>query len=244
MIDRQDPLPVSGQCRLLGLSRSGCYYTPRPVSERDLDLMRKIDEHHISHPSHGSRRIQDGLLDREFVVGRDHVRSLMCRMGFEAVYPKPRLSQPLRGFAYLVAIMDWASRKTLSWRLSNTLDPSFCVEALEEAIAKFGVPEIFNTDQGSQFTSDDFIGVLERHGIQISMDGKGRWMDNVFVERLWRSLKYEEVYLKAYESMAEAREQIGIWFDHYNRKRRHQGLNRQTPDQAYWSTLPREASVA
>ena len=276
MIDRQDSLPVSRQCRLLGLSRSGCYYTPRPVSEWDLDLMRKIDEHHISHPSHGSRRIQDGLLDLGFAVGRDHVRSLMCRMGFEAVYPKPRLSQPHpahkvypyllrslsitranqvwatdityipmpRGFAYLVAIMDWASRKTLSWRLSNTLDPSFCVEALEEAIAKFGVPEIFNTDQGSQFTSDDFIGVLERYDIRISMDGKGRWMDNVFVERLWRSLKYEEVYLKAYESMAEAREQIGIWFDHYNRKRRHQGLNRQTPDQAYWSTLPREVSVA
>jgi len=178
MIDRQDPLPVSGQCRLLGLTRSGCYYTPKPVSERDLNLMRKIDEHHILHPSHGSRRIQDGLLDLGFEVGRDHVRSLMCRMGFAAVYQKPRLSQPHpthkvypyllrslsitranqvwatdityipmpRGFAYLVAIMDWASRKTLSWRLSNTLAPSFCVEALEEGIAKLGMPEIFNTD--------------------------------------------------------------------------------------------------
>jgi putative transposase len=143
-----------------------------------------------------------------------------------------------------VAIMDWHSRKVLSWQLSNSMDASFCVEALSEALERYGTPEIFNTDQGSQFTSTEFVGVLENAGVRVSMDGRGRWMDNVMVERLWRSLKYEEVYLKAYESMVEAREQIGIWFDHYNRKRRHQGLNRQTPDQVYWSTLPREVSVA
>ena len=145
-----------------------------------------------------------------------------------------------RGFCYLVAIMDWASRKVLAWRLSNTLDASFCVEALEEAIAKYGTPEIFNTDQGSQFTSDAFIGVLGKHGINISMDGKGRWMDNVYVERLWRSVKYEDVYLKAYSSIAEARQGLKQYFDFYNQRRRHQNLDRRTPNDVYWSTLPQK----
>ena len=138
-----------------------------------------------------------------------------------------------KGFMYLVAIIDWYSRKVLAWRLSNTLDSDFCIEALEEALATYGAPEIFNTDQGCQFTSEAFTGVLQQAGITISMDGKGRWVDNVFVERLWRSLKYEEVYLKAYESVAEAREGIGTYFRFYNAERRHQSLNRQTPDQVY-----------
>ncbi len=143
-----------------------------------------------------------------------------------------------RGFCYLVAIMDWASRKVVAWRLSNTLDASFCTEALEEAIRKYGTPDIFNTDQGSQFTSDAFIGILETHGIDISMDGKGRCMDNVFVERLWRSVKYEDVYLKAYSSIAEVRQGLREYLEFYNRRRRHQGLDRRTPDDVYWSTLP------
>jgi putative transposase len=142
-----------------------------------------------------------------------------------------------RGFCYLVAIMDWASRKVLAWRLSNTLDASFCVEALQEALARYGTPEIFNTDQGSQFTSDDFIGILESHGINISMDGKGRWMDNVFIERLWWSVKYQDVYLKAYSSIAEARKGLREYFEFYNCRRRHQSLDRKTPDDVYWSTL-------
>lgn len=144
-----------------------------------------------------------------------------------------------RGFCYLVAIMDWTSRKVLAWRLSNTLDASFCVEALEEALARYGTPEIFNTDQGSQFTSDDFIGVLESKGVNISMDGKGRWMDNVFIERLWWSVKYQDVYLKAYGSIAEARKGLGEYFEFYNSRRRHQSLDRRTPDDVYWSTLPK-----
>ncbi len=143
-----------------------------------------------------------------------------------------------RGFVYLVSVMDWYSRKVLSWRVSNTMDVSFCVEALEEAIAKYGRPEIFNTDQGSQFTSEAFTGVLKRNGIRISMDGKRSWMDNVFIERLWRSLKYEEVYLKAYDSVRAAKEGIGGWIDFYNTRRRHQGLDRSTPDQVYYG-LPR-----
>jgi len=138
-----------------------------------------------------------------------------------------------KGFVYLVAIMDWYSRKVLSWRLSNSMDTDFCIEALEEALAIYGSPEIFNTDQGAQFTSDAFIGVLKAAGIKISMDGKGRWVDNVFVERLWRSVKYEEVYLNAYETVAAAREGIGSYFEFYNRERQHQGLDRKTPDQAY-----------
>jgi putative transposase len=138
-----------------------------------------------------------------------------------------------KGFVYVVAIMDWYSRKVLAWRVSNTMDADFCVEALEEAINRYGTPEIFNTDQGAQFTSDAFTGVLKDAEIRISMDGKGRWVDNVFVERLWRSLKYEEVYLKAYDSVAEARLGIGNYFRFYNRERRHQSLDRQTPDQVY-----------
>ena len=149
-----------------------------------------------------------------------------------------------RGFCYLVVIMDWASRKVLAWRLSNTLDASFCTEALEEAIRNFGTPDIFNTDQGSQFTSDAFIGVLRSHGIAISMDGKGRWVDNVFVERLWRSVKYEDVYLKAYSSLGDARQGLREYFEFYNSQRRHQSLDRRTPDDVYWTTLPQQQVAA
>lgn len=149
-----------------------------------------------------------------------------------------------RGFCYLTAIMDWASRRVLAFRVSNTLDASFCVEALEEALARYGAPEIFNTDQGSQFTSEGFTGLLTSHGVRISMDGRGRWMDNVFIERLWRSVKYEEVYLKAYETIPEARRELGAYFEFYNRRRRHQGLDNKTPDEVYWSTLQTERTAA
>jgi putative transposase len=137
-----------------------------------------------------------------------------------------------KGFAYLTVIMDWYSRKVLSWRLSNSMDTSFCIDALEEALDRFGKPEIFNSDQGSQYTSDDFTGVLKANDIRISMDGKGAWRDNVFVERLWRSVKYEEIYLNAYESMQEAKNGIGAWIEFYNRERKHQTLG-MTPDMMY-----------
>jgi len=145
-----------------------------------------------------------------------------------------------RGFVYLVAIMDWHSRKVLSWKLSNSMDASFCVEALEEALARYGKPEIFNTDQGSQFTCDDFTKVLKDADIKISMDGKGRWVDNVFIERLWRSLKYEEVYLKAYESVRAARESIKTYLTFYNSERTHQSLVKLTPDEVYFSESVRK----
>jgi putative transposase len=143
-----------------------------------------------------------------------------------------------------VAVMDWHSRKVLSWRLLNTMDIRFCLAALDEAIARYGTPEIFNTDQGSQFTSDKFTGMLNAYGIKISMDGKGRWVDNVFVERLWRSLKYEDVYLKAYETPRQAESEIGKYFRFYNEKRRHQGLERKTPDEAYDADLLNEQKAA
>jgi len=152
---------------------------------------------------------------------------------------------PMRkGFLYLVAVIDWYSRRVLSWRLSNSLDTDFCIEALEEAFKKHGVPDIFNTDQGCQFTSDAFTSKLKENNIKISMDGKGRWMDNVFVERLWRSLKYEEVYLNAYDTVKEAKRRIGVWFEFYNQKRRHASLGRMTPNQVYYnlpSNLPKVA---
>ncbi len=142
-----------------------------------------------------------------------------------------------RGFVYLTAVVDWFSRKVLSWRLSITMDVGFCIEAVEEALARYGKPEIFNTDQGSQFTSHEFTGLLIKNSIQISMDGKGAWRDNVFVERVWKSVKYEEVYLKAYANVPEARASIGKYLDFYNGKRPHQSLGRQTPDQAYFTSL-------
>ncbi len=149
-----------------------------------------------------------------------------------------------KGFCYLTAIMDWASRRVLSWRLSNTLDAAFCIEALEEALARYEAPQIFNTDQGSQFTCEGFTSVLTGHGVQISMDGRGRWLDNVFIERLWRSVKHEEVYLKAYENLTEARRELAAYFDFYNHRRRHQGLSDRTPDEVYWSTLRTQPAAA
>jgi putative transposase len=270
MITREHPLPLTKQCLLLNLSRSGIYYVPVPVSDKDRELMRLIDEIHLEEPYLGTRGIRNELWNRGHRIGRSHVRTLMRKMGIEALYQKPRLSEPhpghtiypyllrgltiteanhvwaadityipmARGFCYLVAIMDWASRKVLSFRLSNTLDTSFCTEALEEAISRYGTPQLFNTDQGSQFTSDDFTGILKKHDVKISMDGKGRWMDNVFIERLWKSVKYQDVYLKAYSSISEVRKGLTTWFDRYNTRRRHQGLDNRIPDEVYWSTLP------
>jgi putative transposase len=148
-----------------------------------------------------------------------------------------------RGFVYLAAVVDWFSRRVLAWRLSITMEVAFCLEAVEEALAKHGKPEIFNTDQGSQFTSADFTGLLLDNKIKISMDGKGAWRDNVFVERLWRSVKYEEVYLKAYDSVGEARTSIGRYLDFYNRKRPHSSLDARTPDRAYFDHLPLVAAA-
>ena len=148
-----------------------------------------------------------------------------------------------RGFVYLAAVVDWFSRRVLAWRLSITMEVDFCLDAVEEALARHGRPEIFNTDQGSQFTSAAFTGLLTENGIQISMDGRGSWRDNVFVERLWRSVKYEEVYLRAYDSVGEARASLGRYLDFYNRRRPHSSLDARTPEQAYFAHLPQRAAA-
>ena len=148
-----------------------------------------------------------------------------------------------RGFVYLIAVIDWFSRRVLSWKLSISMDVSFCLEALDEAIEKCGKPEIFNTDQGSQFTSEAFVGRLKKEGIKISMDGKGRWCDNVFVERFWRSIKYEEIYLHAYDTVSEARSGISRYIQFFNSRRPHSSLQAQTPDQVYFNR-PQEQLAA
>jgi putative transposase len=148
-----------------------------------------------------------------------------------------------RGFVYLAAVVDWHSRRVLAWRLSITMEAAFCVEALEEALARHGRPKIFNTDQGSQFTSHDFTAVLIKAEIAISMDGKGAWRDNVFVERLWRTIKYEEIYLRAYDTVTEARASIGRYLGFYNARRPHSSLDRRTPDEAYFTPLPQIAAA-
>jgi len=275
MIDRAHDLPISQQAKVLNISRGSVYYLPRPVSASDLALMRRIDELHLEFPFAGSRMLRGLLAAEGSKVGRRHVKTLMRRMGIEALYRRPRTTKPepghkiypyllrgleiarpnqvwamdityipmARGFVYLAVVLDWFSRRVLSWRVSITMEAAFCVEALEEALARHGKPEIFNTDQGSQFTGAAFTSVLASNGITISMDGKGAWRDNVFVERLWRSVKYEEVYLKAYDSVSEARTSIGCYLDFYNRRRPHSSLDDTTPDQAYFDLLPFRAAA-
>ena len=266
MIDWGSELSVTRQCEILDLNRTGVYYTPRPVSEADLTVMRRIDELHLAHPFYGARKLAKQLQREGFEVGRLHVTTLMRRMGIEALYRRPRTSIPARGasiypylldhlvidrpnqvwatdltyvpmahgFMYLVAILDVASRKVLAFRLSNTLTTDFCVAALQEALARFGTPEIFNTDQGSQFTSTDWTDVLKGRDIRISMDGKGRWIDNIFIERLWRSVKYEDIYLRAYEDGRQLQAGLTQYFHFYNKRRIHQSHDYRTPDEVYF----------
>ena len=269
MIVREHDLPISKQAKVLRISRGSVYYLPRPVSATDLEVMRRLDRLHLEFPFAGSRMLR-GLLSADGCkIGRRHVKTLMKRMGIEALYRRPHTTQPgpgnkiypyllrgmeitrpnqvwamdityvpmARGFVYLVVVLDWFSRCILSWRLSITMEAAFCVEALEDALAHHGKPEISNTDQGSQFTGTAFTSVLIHHGIAISMDGKGAWRDNVFVERLWRSIKYEEVYLRAYDSVSEARESIGRYINFYNSRRPHQSLDGATPNKAYFNPL-------
>jgi putative transposase len=269
MIKRDHPsVSLSRQCKVLSISRSSFYYAPKGESEENLVLMRRIDELYLKYPFYGSRQMTRQLRREGRCVGRHRVRRLMRLMGLEAIYSKPRTSDPhpehrvypyllrhltvghanqvwcadityipLRhGFLYLVAIMDWATRHVLAWRLSNTMDAGFCVDALKEALDKHGAPEIFNTDQGSQFTSLSFTGTLKQAGIKISMDGRGRCMDNIFIERLWRSLKYEAVYLQEISDGFQAERVISGWMSFYNQERPHSSLDGRTPEEAYYAS--------
>ena len=274
MIDRRHDLPISKQTEALNISRGSVYYLPRPVPKTELAIMHRLDRLHLEYPFAGSRMLRGLLAAEGCKIGRRHVRTLMRRMGIEALYRRPRTTTPepghkiypyllrgieitrpnqvwamdityipmARGFVYLAVVLDWFSRRVLSWRLSITMEASFCVETLEDALARHGKPEIFNTDQGSQFTGAAFTGALADKGITISMDGRGAWRDNVFVERLWRTIKYEEVYLRAYESVADARQSIGRYLDFYNTRRPHQSLDDVTPDQAYFKLPLRKAA--
>ena len=276
MIDRDHQLPITRQARLLGISRGAVYYLPRPVSDADLALMHRIDELHLEHPFMGARMLRDQL-DREGRhVGRRHVRTLMLRMGIDALAPQPGTSKatpgnkiypyllrklpitranqvwaldttyiPMaRGFVYLTAVVDVASRRVLTHKVAITLEACHAREIIEEAFARHGTPEIVNTDQGSQFTATEFVDAVLARGCKLSMDGRGAWRDNVFVERVWRSVKYERVYLKAYDSVSAARADIADYLDWYNTARPHSSLERITPEQAYLDLLPKLAEAA
>ncbi len=259
------PLPICTQVELLGVSRSGIYYRPAPISAEELCIKHRIDEIYTAHPYYGARRIAVVLCQEGWQIGRKRVATYMEEMGLTAVYPGPNLSKRalahkiypyllrgvtaahpnhvwgvdityirlLRGWMYLMAVLDWYSRYVIAWELSDSLEQPLVTSAITRAL-EIATPVICNSDQGSHFTSDDYIKPLkDDRGVQISMDGKRRAIDNIYTERLWRTIKYEEVYLNEYESPRAAREGIGKFLDFYNNERPHQSLGYRTPTQVY-----------
>jgi len=213
MIDPNHPLPIIRQAKAVGISRGSVYYLPRPVSEEDLELMRRIDRLHLEHPFAGSRMLRDMLRLEGFKVGRTHVSTLMKRMGIEALYRKPRTTKPGKG------------HKVYPYLLRNLV---------------IGFPnQVWAMDITYIPMARAFVGLMQEHDIRISMDGKNSWRDNVFVERLWRSVKYEDVYLRAYETVSAVRTGLNKYFDFYNSRRPHSSLDGRTPDQVYYDALPR-----
>ena len=266
LISSEEPLSLRRQCDLLEVCRGSYYYEPCPETEENLGLMRRLDELHLEHPVYGSRKLRVLLRREGRWINRKRVVRLLRVMGIEAIYAKPKLSQPelghqiypylLRdlevtgpdqvwcsdityvpmasGFMYLVAVMDWWSRYVLAWRLSNTMEAAFCVDAWEAALrAGRQAPLISNTDQGAQFSAPMFVDAVESAGTQVSMDGRKRWIDNRFIERLWRSVKYEDIYLQDYGDGLSAGRGLGRWFDGYNQERPHQALQNATPSEVY-----------
>ena len=276
MIDRESELSITRQAKLLDISRGTVYYLPRPVSPADLALMHKLDELHLEHPFMGARMLRDQLARQGIRAGRRHIRTLMLRMGIEALAPQPGTSKAApghkiypyllrklaivranqvwaldttyirmaRGFVYLTAVVDVVSRKVLAHKVAITLEAVHAKEVIEQAFARYGTPEIVNTDQGSQFTAPAFTEAVLAKGCKLSMDGRGAWRDNVFVERLWRSVKYERVYLKAYDSVSAARADIAQYLAWYNAHRAHSSLERLTPNEKYLAALPQLALAA
>ena len=270
MIDREHPLSLVRQAKLLEISRGTVYYQPRPTSAADLALMRLIDQLHLEHPFMGARFLRRMLRLQGVHVGRRHLGTLMERMGIQALCPQPGTSKrnpqhriypyllrkvaiqranqvwaldttyiPMaRGFVYLTAVVDVASRKVLSHKVAITLEACHAREVIEQAFARYGTPDIVNTDQGSQFTAEEFTQTVLARGCRLSMDGKGAWRDNVFVERLWRTIKYERAYLRVYDCVSAARTDLAQFIDWYNLERPHSSLDDATPDQSYWSLLP------
>ena len=268
MIDRANVLPLTRQASLLRLSRSRVYYLPRPVPLARLAIMHRIDALHLDFPFAGSRTLRDLLRAEGVVIGRLAVATLMRRMGIEALYRRPNTSKPApghkiypyllrnlvvdrpnqvwamdityipmaRGFVYLAAVVDWFSRRVLAWRLSITLETEFCLDAVTEALARHGKPGTFNT-AGQPIHPRGLHGAAARAGYR-HQHGRAAWRDNVFVERLWRSVKYEEVYLRAYDSVSDARASLGRYLDFDNGRRPHSSLGARTPEQAYLDHLP------
>lgn len=261
--DGHAELSVRRQCQLIGLGRATYYREPTGASAENLALMRLIDEQYTACPFYGSRRITRWLATQGHEVNRKRVQRLLRVMGLEAIHPKPKLSAgrghkvypyllrdvpidrvgqvwsaditylPMAsGFMYLAATIDWFSRYVVAWRLSNTLDGAFCRDMLDEALAT-GTPEVFNTDQGVQFTAGAWVERVEAAGVRVSMDGRGRCLDNVFVERLWRAVKYEDVFLRGYESVPELERGLRAYFAFYNEARLHQSLGYKTPVEVY-----------
>ena len=257
-------LSIVRQCRLASIGRSTFYHVPRGESGRNLALMGMIDRQFLETPFYGARQMTWHLRAEGHPVNIKRVRRLMRLMGLMPIYRRPRTSIPAKGhkiypyllrgvgierpsqvcvhpvgkgFLYLVAIMDWWSRKVLAWRLSNTMDVQFCVDALDDALDRHGCPEIFNTNQGSQFTSWAWTQRLKEAGVRLSMDGRGRFLDNIFIERLWRSLKHECIYLHAFSGGRDARQGIGDWMTFYNHRRPHAAHGGETPVGVYRERL-------
>ena len=256
MIERVNPnLSITRQCRLLSVGHSSFYYATKGESEANLALMRRLDALFLKYPFFGSRQMVRRLMrlmgleviyqaPRTSDPHPQHRVYPYLLRNLEVTRPNHVWCADItyipvqRGFLYLVAIMDWATRHVLAWRLSNSMDTGFCIEALNEALSNYGKPQIFNTDQGSQFTSLAFTGALKDIGIRISMDGRGRFMDNIFIERLWRSLKYEAVYLHELTDGFRAERVIAEWIGFYNTERPHSALAGQTPAEAYGAGQP------
>lgn len=260
-------LPISTQANLLGIARQSVYYSPAPVSTKELEIKNHIDEIYTRCPFYGIRKMTVAVSNqRKEAVNHKRIARYMQEMGIQAIFPGPNTSKqgnqhPIfpyllrgvaanysnhiwgtdityirmrNGFVYLVAFLDWFSRFVLSWKISTTLDIAFVLEAAQEALNHYGNPDFENSDQGSHFTSQQYINLWDQERTQISMDGRGRCMDNIFTERLWRTVKYEEVYLKSYECVNEAIDQMGVYFQFYNYERPHQSLAYQTPAGIYF----------
>ena len=259
-------IPVSTQAKLLGINRTSLYYRAKPASSKEIKLKHRIDEIYTKVPFYGSRKVTITLKNEGWGISRPTVQKYMREMGIQAIYPKPRLSQPGKGhkiypyllrnlkpskpnqvwgvdityvklkhgWLYLYAILDWYSRFVVAWSLDQTLAVDFILDATSQ-ILEIYTPEIINSDQGSQFTGHEYLDLLKKHQVQISMDGKRRAIDNIFTERLWRSVKYEEIYLHEYTSPREARQSLSKYFNFYNYERIHQSLDYQTPASFFFS---------
>jgi putative transposase len=263
MIRKDNKMPLNHQCELLSIHRSGLYYKPVPESDENLCLMRLMDEQYLRTPFYGEPKLTAWLNIKGYHVNHKRVERLMKLMGWQTLYRKPNTSKPgkrrliykyllkglkidhsnqvwavdityvpmRKGFLYLCAIVDLHTRYVLNWSISNTMTSEWCCQILKEAIEQHGKPEIINSDQGSQFTSDEWFAACE--GIQISMDGKGRALDNIFIERVWKTVKYECIYLHAFEDGVQLYEGLKEYFQFYNYERIHQSLDYKTPASLY-----------